>query len=325
MLLSAYVTPWYIAWTLPLLAMHWRAPISWIAVLHAGLLLTALDRTLPAGSRTRRSVQQPPRDRHSADCRRPRRLPRLHLGASVATREGVREWWRAARPHVLAALPAWVTARVIVLASLWLAHVVSDPTGFDRVRLDQGLLGWDADWYYDIATRGYDALSDTGPQVLPALPGSGQARLASLHRPRRPGTLLLLSNGPALAVGALAHRLALRETGDEALARRAAWFIAISPPAFVLVMGYSEPIALTVALGGVLALRQRRWEWAALAFLVAGITRPVGMLLAVPAAIEAASGMAAGSRPGPVREPAARRCSVRRHRPLPVLGRDPVR
>jgi hypothetical protein len=53
------------------------------------------------------------------------------------------------------------------------------------------------------------------------------------------------------------------------------------------VMGYSESLALCLAVGSFFALRRRRWWWAALFGLLAGLTRPVGVLLAVPAVIEA--------------------------------------
>jgi hypothetical protein len=44
-------------------------------------------------------------------------------------------------------------------------------------------------------------------------------------------------------------------------------------------------------VAGFLALRRRRWGWAAAAGFLAGLTRPVGALLVVPAAIEAARGL----------------------------------
>jgi hypothetical protein len=102
--------------------------------------------------------------------------------------------------------------------------------------------------------------------------------------------LLVLGNGPALLLGALMHRLALRETGDVALARRAAWLVALVPPFFVMVMGYSEPVTLCLFVAAFLALRSRRWGWAAAAGFLAGLARPVGVLLALPAAIEGVRG-----------------------------------
>jgi hypothetical protein len=51
MLLSSYVAPWYIGWTLPLLALRWRSPLAWLATAHAGLLMLTLTGVpLPAAN-----------------------------------------------------------------------------------------------------------------------------------------------------------------------------------------------------------------------------------------------------------------------------------
>lgn len=50
MLLGSYVTPWYVAWSLPVLALCWRSRLAWVAVGHAGLLLlTSMPRRIPDG------------------------------------------------------------------------------------------------------------------------------------------------------------------------------------------------------------------------------------------------------------------------------------
>ena len=60
---------------------------------------------------------------------------------------------------------------------------------------------------------------------------------------------------------------------------------ALFPPAFVLVLGYSEALYLCLALGFVLTARARRWEATAVLGFLAGLTRPVAGLLALPAAV----------------------------------------
>lgn len=198
--------------------------------------------------------------------------------------------WAGAGRDLRAALPGWVVARLVVLGALGLAHIVAgrlDPSMAEvGPRLANGLLAWDGDWYHDIARHGYTALDDESLRFFPMLPLLARA-LSFLVLGHVGLALILLANVPALLLGALLHRLALRETGDPALARRAAWLVALVPPFFVLVMGYTEPIALSLAVAGFLALRRRRWGWAAAAGLAAGLTRPVGALLVVPAAIEA--------------------------------------
>jgi hypothetical protein len=59
-------------------------------------------------------------------------------------------------------------------------------------------------------------------------------------------------------------------------------------------MGYSEPLFLCLAVAAFLWMRQGRWWWVAGAGLLAGLTRPVGILLVVPIAIVAARGGARG-------------------------------
>jgi hypothetical protein len=79
----------------------------------------------------------------------------------------------------------------------------------------------------------------------------------------------------------------LREGKGIAVARRSVWILYLAPSAFVLVMGYAEATLMLVAVVALLALRSRRWWVAAAAGVVAGLTRPVGFLLVVPAAVEA--------------------------------------
>jgi hypothetical protein len=202
-----------------------------------------------------------------------------------------------ARRDVAAALPGWVTARLAVLVALGLAHLVAqriDP-GLEPLihrRLHQGLLAWDGDWYLRIADRGYAALPDESLRFFPLYPLLGRA-LAPAFLGNAGIALLVLANLPALLLGALVHRLALRETDDAALARRAAWLVALVPPFFVMVMGYGEPVSLCLSVAAFLALRRQRWEWGAAAAFFAGLARPVGVLLAIPAAIEAARGLRA--------------------------------
>jgi hypothetical protein len=136
-----------------------------------------------------------------------------------------------------------------------------------------------------IAEHGYAALPGEGLRFFPLLPLLGRW-LAPLVGGSPGVALLAMSNGSALAFGALLYHLAVRETGDHALARRAVWLAALAAPAYVLVMGYAEAPALALAVAMFLALRSRRWALVSLAGLVAGFLRPLAVLLAVPAAVE---------------------------------------
>jgi len=182
---------------------------------------------------------------------------------------------------------SFVAARVAVLGALALARFLvsnlgaRDPAG----RPPSGLVGWDASWYLRIIESGYDNLPWESLRFFPLLPLLAKpfapvlgARLA----------LLLIVNIAALGAGILIERLARFETGDRSTASRAAWFLAFFPPAFVLVMGYAESLLIFFGLATFLALRKERWGWAIAMGLLAGLSRPLGVLLFLPAAIEAA-------------------------------------
>lgn len=156
-----------------------------------------------------------------------------------------------------------------------------DPSG----RPPSGLVGWDASWYLRIIDSGYHHLPWESMRFFPLLPLLAKvldpvlgARLA----------LLVVVNAAALGAGILIERLARFETGgDRAVASRAAWFLALLPPAFVLAMGYAESLLIFFSIAMFLALRRRRWGWAVAAGALAGLSRPLGVLLVVPALIEA--------------------------------------
>lgn len=170
--------------------------------------------------------------------------------------------------------------------------------------LHQGLLGWDAERYTQIAEEGYPALPLIELRFFPLV--ALLARAAATVVGDAGLALVLLANGAALVLGALVHALCLHERQDEALARRAAWFVAFTPAAFVLAWGYSEALWGCLAVGAALCLR-RRWWWAAAALgLLGGLARPVGALLVLPALVEAARGV----RSAPGRERAVRLAAV---------------
>jgi Gpi18-like mannosyltransferase len=93
--------------------------------------------------------------------------------------------------------------------------------------------------------------------------------------------VVVVANVAALAAIVLLVRYARLESGDPDLARRAAWFAAIAPPAFVLVMGYAEALLMLFAVATALAVRSQRWWWAAAFGYLAGLTRPTGVALSV--------------------------------------------
>jgi hypothetical protein len=98
--------------------------------------------------------------------------------------------------------------------------------------------------------------------------------------------VVFVANVSALVLGFVLYRLAMYERDDPDLAGRAVWLVYLVPPAFVLVMGYAEATFMALAAAVLLCLRNRSWWLAALFGFLAGLTRPVGVLLAVPAVVE---------------------------------------
>jgi hypothetical protein len=198
---------------------------------------------------------------------------------------------RSVGEDLRAALPAWIAARVLVAIGYAIARLWSEYDHPEKlsIQLHQGLFAWDGAFYRDIAAQGYDALPDDALRFFPLYPMSGRG-LGFLLGGNEGIALLLIANVAALAAAALLHRLVLVDFGDRGTARLSASLLALAPPAFVLVWAYAEALFLVLAIGAFLAMRKRSWWWAALAGYLAGLTRPFGVVLAVPAAIEACSG-----------------------------------
>lgn len=203
------------------------------------------------------------------------------------------ESWRR---DLLAALPGWAVARVLVVAAYALAVAASQElTGERTTELQRGLMAWDGSFYEDIATVGYGGLPEEALRFFPLFPLLGKVLSVPLLG-REALALVVLANLAALVAGAAIHRFTLVETGDAAAARRAAWLVALVPPAFVLVWSYAEALFLVATIGCLYALRQRRWWWAAGLGAAAALCRPLGLLLVAPAAIEVVGGLRPAGR-----------------------------
>lgn len=186
------------------------------------------------------------------------------------------------RRCLVAALPAWILARVLVLATFALAGRSST-------------LVWDAAWYHNLGVHSYGPYGAEGSRffpLLPALVGVG----AQLGLPV-PAWQLAVCWVAALFFAAALFRLTVAETGDESAGRRVAWLIQLVPGANVLALGYTEAIAGLLAVGYFLALRSSgdaRLGFAA--GLLSGLARPTGPLLAIPGVVEAVRASRDGGR-----------------------------
>jgi len=157
-------------------------------------------------------------------------------------------------------------------------------------------MAWDGRWYQSIADTGYSGAQDPAVRFFPLWPLLGRVGDRLL-----PGgsdvSLVLFANVLALIAGVLMYRLVIDETNDQVLARRSVRLLALFPPAFVLILAYSEALYLVLAIGVLLLSRKSRWWWAAIAGFLAGLTRPVAVLLALPVGLRAYRDTRGGGRP----------------------------
>jgi hypothetical protein len=193
---------------------------------------------------------------------------------------------------VVESLPAWILARVLVVATLAIAHgivgTVRPGNPGARLHVQQGLLTWDGGWYQSIAAHGYAATGLQSVRFFPAFPMAGRA-LAWLPGVAPGPALVVLSNLCSLAAMALLVMLVRRDLGEQlgpALARRSVWLLALAPAAYSLVLGYADGPLLLCSVAALYGARSGHWWWTALAGLAGGLVRPVGILLVVPAAVE---------------------------------------
>ena len=150
---------------------------------------------------------------------------------------------------------------------------------------------WDAHWYLDVAARGYQlrgplASVQSNVAFFPLYPWTVRALHAVL-----PGhgegswyvTALVVSNGALLLGLWLLWRLA-RDLSDEESATRTVLYALLFPFGFVLSSAYPEALFLLLSVASLgAASKGRPWLAGGLGLLLA-LTRPGGVLVAVPLA-----------------------------------------
>jgi hypothetical protein len=188
-----------------------------------------------------------------------------------------------------AVIVPWLTARALLLAGFLTAYAASDHLlpGAHPNQLTEGLVAWDGTWYRDIAAHGYGALPIEGLRFFPLFPLLGRA-LSIVTLGRTDVALVLIANLASIALAIAVRRLVRFERGNQALADRAVWMVCLFPGAFVLAWAYAEALWVLAAVVVFWAIRSRRWGWAIAAGLVVGLSRPLGVALAVPMAVELA-------------------------------------
>lgn len=147
-------------------------------------------------------------------------------------------------------------------------------------------VSWDALWYAQIARAGYSQPPEAAfyplyPlfERLVALFTNGHVLVAGL----------LISN--AACLGAFVTlRVLVEHDFNRAVARRLLLYVACFPYGFFLAAAYTESLFLLLSAATFLALRRERWLLAGCVAALATLTRPVGILLVIPLAIEGFQG-----------------------------------
>lgn len=150
---------------------------------------------------------------------------------------------------------------------------------------------WDAHWYLDVAARGYElrgplasvqsnvAFFPLYPWVVRALHALAPRGEASLYL-----CALAVSNAAALAGLWLFWRLSRAVSGDDETASRAVLYALLFPAGFVLSAPYPEALFLFLSVGCLGAAMKGRPGLAGMLGLLLALTRPGGVLVAVPLA-----------------------------------------
>jgi hypothetical protein len=155
------------------------------------------------------------------------------------------------------------------------------------------LLQYDAQWYIDIASNGYqyDPTASGGQTSVvffpfyPALTRLVSMVVAVGNADALPATALVVANISAIVGLALLYRLVLREFGAP-VAQRTVWYLLVFPASIYLSSAYAEPVFLAASVGAIYAARTRRWYLAGLAGAAATLSRPYGVLISIPLVVE---------------------------------------
>ncbi len=193
----------------------------------------------------------------------------------------------------------WLAQRVLLFALVYIARafVLPRPAGSPWPSLGELYrvwVSWDGAIYGTIARSGY-----TLPQQAAFFPLYPLLERALAFLAGGDTTLVgpIISNAAALAAFGLLRVLAEREWG-RAVARRTLVLLAIFPVSLYFAAAYTESLFLLLSVAAFLALRRGRWVTAGLFAALATLTRPVGILLLVPLAVECWRWLrAAGSMP----------------------------
>ncbi|HYN02201.1 MAG TPA: mannosyltransferase family protein [Vicinamibacteria bacterium] len=200
------------------------------------------------------------------------------------------------------ALVAVLTVHLLPKGTAFLAHVLFPaarprpfPMPFEAAKFAETFAAWDSGWYFDIAQRGY-YWSPSGQSSIAFFPLYPML-MRALAWPFGGGDRALWIAGIALSYTclflglAVLHRLTARTFGgDREAARRTLLYVAVFPFAYFFTQVYTESLFLLTSVSAVAAAVASRWGWAGLFGALAALTRPNGILIALPLGLLALAG-----------------------------------
>ena len=226
----------------------------------------------------------------------------IHAGrAGVAAASARLEARSAWAPAACDALAAVLSVHVLTKGTSFLANLLVGPARprpfpmpFESARFAETFAAWDSGWYFDIAQRGY-YWHDAGQSSLAFFP-LYPLLMRALAWPFGGGERALWISGIALAylcllVGlTVLHRLTQERFGGREAARRTVLYVAVFPFAYFFTQVYTESLFLLTSVSAVAAAFSARWGWAGFFGGLTALTRPNGILIAVPLGLLALAG-----------------------------------
>jgi hypothetical protein len=157
---------------------------------------------------------------------------------------------------------------------------------FDAVKLAETFAAWDSGWYFDIARRGYYYTPD-GQSSIAFFPLYPMA-MRALAWPFGSSEAAVWMAGIVISCVAflcgliVLHQLTERTLGDREIARRTVLYVSVFPFSFFLTRVYPAGLFFLLTVLAVNFASTSRWWLAGLCGALAALTRPQGILIAIP-------------------------------------------
>jgi hypothetical protein len=198
----------------------------------------------------------------------------------------------------------FITSRLVLMLIAWFGNYFTADAGYARYIQKGYFLSsffpidiwsrWDAEWYLSIAKSGYVPSANltttySNLAFFPLFPDLVRLVTLPFHIKASSTSIylavgLLISNLCFLAAAYLLYKMVVQILHDETIAQRTVLLLIAFPAGFFFSTFYPESLFLFLAVALFYAGLRKRWVLAALCGALAAITRPQGLLLALPLA-----------------------------------------